>query len=115
MVKTAAVLQKSRADFVQVLSKIVNQLASDFFLANTTIKLNSGWSNGIDFEASLKGTWDTDRKNGFTGTGPHRADIKILVENKRLSSFFSRGQIKLFVCILILAEAKTWRLSLDNT
>ena len=60
----------------------------------------------MSFENSLKEAWGTDSETGFTRAGPHRADVRIMIENNKLSSVFSRGQIKLFVCILMLAQAK---------
>jgi len=46
-----------------------------------------------------------DRAAGFTRYGPHRADLVFLSDGVPVSGRFSRGQVKLFVCRLIMAEA----------
>lgn len=43
---------------------------------------------------------------GFTQQGPHKADIEFKVDKKHANTVFSRGQIKLFVTMLSIAQAK---------
>ena len=45
-------------------------------------------------------------KAGFTQQGPHKADFEFKIEGKHASKVFSRGQIKLFVVLLSIAQAK---------
>ena len=59
-----------------------------------------------NFLESLQGTREMDRKVGFTQKGPHKADIEFKAQGKNANTVFSRGQIKLFVTMLSIAQAK---------
>ena len=53
-------------------------------------------------DQSLQG----DRQQGYTRTGPQRADLKILTNGQYASEILSRGQQKLVVCALKLAQGQ---------
>ena len=48
----------------------------------------------------------SDIKAGFTQQGPHKADFEFKLDGKNVSTRFSRGQVKLFVVLLSIAQAK---------
>lgn len=54
----------------------------------------------------LQLTRQSDIKAGFTQQGPHKADFNFKTEGKHAHTVFSRGQIKLFVTMLSIAQAK---------
>ena len=45
-----------------------------------------------------------DRERGFTQSGPHRADLKIMIERRLAAPRLSRGQQKLTALLLLLAQ-----------
>lgn len=65
-----------------------------------------GWPAEVAFSTALKSGLELDRQHGYTRIGPHRADLVFKCENNRVQDFFSRGQQKLLVCALRLAQIK---------
>jgi DNA replication and repair protein RecF len=58
-----------------------------------------------EFETQIKIRRDDELRRGMTVIGPHRDDLEVLINERPLSSFGSRGQQRLAVVALKLAEA----------
>jgi DNA replication and repair protein RecF len=54
--------------------------------------------------AELAERTDGDIERGFTGHGPHRDDLSLRREGRELRSYGSRGQVRLGLLALLLAE-----------
>jgi DNA replication and repair protein RecF len=54
--------------------------------------------------AELAERTDGDLERGFTGHGPHRDDVALRRESRELRAFGSRGQVRLGLLALLLAE-----------
>ena len=70
------------------------------------IALVSGWDTAKPLRQNLIDDLDKDFRYGFTHSGPHRADFQVLVNNRLAKDFVSRGQLKLLVLSLKLAQVK---------
>ncbi len=70
------------------------------------VEYRLGWLNEGGFAHALKKGLELDRQQGYTRMGPHRADLVFKNENTRVQDYFSRGQQKLLVCALRLAQIK---------
>ena len=70
------------------------------------VNYRSGWASELDFTDALKNGLEMDRQQGFTRIGPHRADLVFKSGNNRVQDYFSRGQQKLLVCALRLAQIR---------
>lgn len=70
-----------------------------------------GWKVGMSYEEYLAAQYESDRERGFTQFGPHRADLRIRIDDVNVQDVLSRGQQKLLVATLILAQC---RLLLDK-
>ncbi len=71
-----------------------------------------GWPLGPperDFASWLRGGRDQDRQQGHTRLGPHRADFAVRVAARPPAEALSRGQQKLLVIALVLAQAELYR------
>ena len=107
MAEAGVRLLTARQKFLKTLQEISNPLLNKVFYGEFKIRFNAGEYNNEDlFKAYLVNERAKDRVNGFTRNGPHRADLEFMFENERVAANFSRGQIKLFISLLILAEAK---------
>ena len=73
-------------------------------IKNIDIKLISGWNSSTDLQNSLDEDFYKDLRYGFTHSGPHRGDLHLLINNKPAKDFVSRGQLKLLVISLKLAQ-----------
>lgn len=69
-----------------------------------TIGYRPGWPGEGSLLEALKVSADTDLGRGFTGVGPHRADLRFSVEGAPAHQALSRGEGKLFVTGLLLAQ-----------
>ena len=54
--------------------------------------------------AELAERTDSDLERGFTGHGPHRDDLALRRDGRELRSYGSRGQVRLGLLALLLAE-----------
>ncbi len=64
----------------------------------------SGWEEGRDLSAVLHEQEDSDRRRGFTQSGPHRADIRIRIAGQNAANVLSRGELKVLAWTLVLAQ-----------
>jgi DNA replication and repair protein RecF len=98
-------LTSLRRGFVRDLSQALLQApAAALAGPEVGIRLEPGWQ-GDDLAESLALFRDQDREAGFTRQGPHRADVVFRSQDRAAAGLLSRGQIKLFVCRLSMAEA----------
>lgn len=70
------------------------------------LRFRQGWDKNSSYEAALRNSEVTDREHGFTHVGPQRADLRVTVDGHVASETLSRGQQKLVVCGLKLAQGK---------
>lgn len=103
--------------FVPVFNKYFKQL-----LPNVDIHLDysQGWSSGGQLAEILHDRVLKDMELGYTVAGPHRYDVRIKADDGMAADIFSRGQQKLTVIAMKLAQAslcsreKTMVLLLDD-
>ena len=76
----------------------------------TRLSFERGWSkeakNYLDY---LNKNFSKDLNAGYTQRGPHRADIKIEMEQGPVASFGSGGQQKLVTCALLLSQVQLYQ------
>ena len=48
----------------------------------------------------------TDLERGFTYAGPHRADVRFMINHKPIKKVFSRGQLKILFYALLLTRIR---------
>jgi len=92
-------LEKFKPVFIQIISKFL-------ILDGIDLRLVSGWDPAKEFSQVLIEDQDKDLRYGFTHSGPHRGDFQLLVTNRLAKDFVSRGQLKLLVMSLKLAQVQ---------
>lgn len=92
-------IEKFKPVFVDIIGKFLS-------LEGIDIKLVSGWDTEKEFSRILIEDRDKDLRYGFTHSGPHRGDFQLLVNNRLAKDFVSRGQLKLLVMSLKLAQVQ---------
>lgn len=65
-----------------------------------------GWDKQLSYEQALENSESSDIEQGFTHVGPQRADMRVLVDGRIAAETLSRGQQKLVVCGLKLAQGQ---------
>jgi DNA replication and repair protein RecF len=70
------------------------------------LRYNKGWDKSLTLKDSLTTKLERDLFRGSTSAGPHKADLQFIVDGKNAAEYMSRGQLRLLVSILLLAEVK---------
>ena len=101
------IVDKARASYIEALA---NEFAktTKALLGGIDIQLSysKGWPEGEVLLDSLNGTLKRDLFKGYTTVGPHRSDLVLKVNGVLVQDFLSRGQMKLAVLALYLAQVK---------
>ena len=70
-----------------------------------------GWPLEQSYEQALSEALTGDLRYGMTRKGPHRADIRIKAGGLPADQVFSRGQQKMLVCAMKLAEIRSLKVA----
>ncbi len=99
------IVNNYRYVYVQKLKPIFLDILN-YFLKFNDINLNlfPGWDSSIELDKILNLNLDKDLRFGFTQFGPHRADFLLTVDSRLVKDVVSRGQLKLIVFCLKLAQ-----------
>lgn len=110
MAEAAGFIHEFRQDYINSLQDFVESCFADF-LPGLNIKLDylPGWEVSDHLLTVLDESWERDRHRGHTQQGPHRADLRVRVNGVIADEILSRGQKKLTVCALKLAQVSRLR------
>ncbi|MBT8125286.1 MAG: DNA replication/repair protein RecF [Gammaproteobacteria bacterium] len=95
----------ARSEIFQEISPIFSEFVS-ILLPECEISLNyhRGWSEELSLEAALLEVHNQELLSKTTRCGPHRADLKIFLNQQEAAAAASRGQQKLIAASLLLAQ-----------
>ena len=104
--KAAMLVDEMRQEYIEQLLPYFYEMLSMFSsLENISISYYRGWDKDQTLDAVLKKGLQRDIQSGYTQAGPQRADIRVRVRKHNALDILSRGQIKLVVCALKLAQS----------
>nr|WP_086937696.1 DNA replication/repair protein RecF [Thaumasiovibrio occultus] len=94
-----------RRDYIEAVSARAQSLCSEF-LPEHQIRLSyyRGWDRETPIQQLLADNFERDRQLGYTVSGAHKADLRVKVGTIPVEDVLSRGQLKLMVCALRLAQ-----------
>lgn len=105
LIRHALDLDQLRKSYIaKLLPHLREMISSLLSLSELEIVYQSGWSDGSDYESALHESILEDYRIGYTQLGPHRADFELMSEGLELRHILSRGQQKLLICAMILAQ-----------
>lgn len=107
LVPLAEKIDQWRKAYIQLFSQIASSLCR-IFLPEYEIAFSyrRGWDKDTDFALLLANNFLKDRQFGYTINGPHKSDLCIKIKNIPVEDVLSRGQLKLMVCALRLAQGQ---------
>lgn len=117
LVVLAKKLDTMRAAVFQMLIKALDGIIADFSkpLNAVDIQYLNGWpENTHDYKKVLDENFFRDVRDGYTHAGPHRADLKFLIEGKPVADVLSRGQEKSLISALHIAQARVYKDKTQN-
>lgn len=99
-------IDQLRQQYIDKLSPYFCKLTQQFFTDDSVqIEYKRGWSSDVPLIDLLQQNIIKERMKGYTQYGPHRAEISIKVNGQSAQTCISRGQQKLLVALMRLAQA----------
>jgi len=83
--------------------------------ADIDFRYAPGWGRDTTLETALAEHRDRDVALGTTQVGPHRADLRLIYDERQARRLVSRGQQKLLASSMILAAVETAQRSLQQS
>ncbi|MGO1295934.1 MAG: DNA replication/repair protein RecF [Vibrio sp.] len=96
-----------RRQYVQQISSVAQTLCQVFLPEfDIDLKYYRGWDKDTPYSELLEKSFERDQLLGYTFSGPNKADLKIKVGGTPVEDVLSRGQLKLMVCALRVAQGQ---------
>lgn len=107
LVKLAEIVSQLRAEYAEILRPEIEQTCR-FFLPELEISVSfhRGWDKQSDYAEILAQGFERDRNLGYTMIGPQKADFRFKANGLPVEDVLSRGQLKLLMCALRLAQGE---------
>lgn len=92
---TSKVIDGLRSEFSErIIERLEEKFIDEFSLPKLSFKYERGWRNEKSLREALSETFHRDRSFGFTGVGPHKANLLITYESKPVTDILSGGESK---------------------
>ncbi|EGR2797723.1 DNA replication/repair protein RecF [Vibrio navarrensis] len=107
MARLAEQISQWREHYVEQMQSKAEQLCRDFLPEfDIQLKYYRGWDKETPYQQILEKNFERDQALGYTFSGPNKADLRIKVNGTPVEDVLSRGQLKLMVCALRLAQGQ---------
>lgn len=98
-------ITRQRKSYFDGLSSDLTESLKFFFEdMSVSVSVLDGWDSARDYQQCLDDGVERDLRYGYTNSGPHKADLVISCDGHLAKDFLSRGQKKLAVYALKLAQ-----------
>jgi len=102
----ATALTQARRTYLERLRPWLADYVGRLLGLEVRFDLHAGWARDLSYGQALAAALGSDREAGFTRQGPHRADLSIRAEGVSVQQSLSRGQQKLLVAAMRLAQVR---------
>ena len=100
-------VHEARTAYLERLMPFFLELGGFFFSGpRFALKIQAGWDSARPLAEALESDVAADLRYGHTQSGPHKGDFSILLDNRPVKAYVSRGQMKLLVYVLLLAQSR---------
>jgi DNA replication and repair protein RecF len=98
-------IDTSRKSYTKLLRSNFKKIIPYFKIGDDLdIQYMKGWDKELTMQAALGNNKNKDMESKFTQYGPHRANLKVTIKGRLVEDVLSRGQQKLLVLALYLAQ-----------
>jgi DNA replication and repair protein RecF len=99
-------ISQQRENYFNLLIPVIIDIVNDFLPEiSISYQFFCGWDkNNKPLQKYLEDNFNKDKQLGYTTAGPQKADLKFKLDGLPVSDVLSRGQLKLFVYALRLAQ-----------
>lgn len=102
-VRLGAAVHEARLRVVRELKPVMEAVGERLLGEDVGFEYRQGWVRGDDLGAALADAAERDRQAGSSQVGPHRADLRLVYDERQARKLVSRGQQKLLACAMTLA------------
>ena len=114
-VRYAEQVTEIRNHYVDSLNELLKGIIGEFLPSvDVKVSFTRGWDSKTDFAELLENQYSRDLATGHTVSGPHKADLRLRVGTLPAQDALSRGQLKLLVCALRIAQGKLLKQQIDK-
>ncbi|WP_313686833.1 DNA replication/repair protein RecF [Pantoea sp.] len=107
LVPLAEQISAWRAEYSEAISSEITATCAQFLPEfELAFSFQRGWDKESDYGELLERNFERDRALTYTASGPHKADFRIRAEGTPVEDLLSRGQLKLLMCALRLAQGE---------
>ncbi len=108
--RLSALVTSRRQEYLEGLLPLVDRAVQQLGLpGKISFSFNPGWDTDKPLEAVLSENYQRDRQFGRTHLGPHRADLRVRWDGRPATDVMSRGQTKILVTALKMAQGFHYR------
>jgi DNA replication and repair protein RecF len=105
LIETGIRVNRFRERYFELFSTRLKDLAAVLLgLDDIQVSWNRGWTQKSELGQCLEDMRQGDTIAGYTRYGPHRADLTINIHNRKAEKYASRGQQKMLVAAMHLAQ-----------
>ncbi|MGL4612631.1 MAG: DNA replication/repair protein RecF [Shewanella sp.] len=114
-VRYSELVTEIRNRYVDSLNELLKGIIGEFLPGvDVKVSFTRGWDSKADFAELLAAQYSRDVATGHTVSGPHKADLRLRVGTLPAQDALSRGQLKLLVCALRIAQGKLLKQQIDK-
>ncbi len=115
LVRYAEIVTQIRKQYVSSLNGLLKGIIEEFLpQIDVKVSFTRGWDSKTDYQTLLENQYPRDLAAGHTASGPHKADLRLRVGTLPVQDVLSRGQLKLLVCALRIAQGKLLKQQIDK-
>lgn len=114
LVELSAEVDVGRRQALEVANEALEEAGLDLLGSEVRFEYRQGWKEGTELLQALETGFERDQQLGSTQAGPHRADLKLIYDERQARKLVSRGQQKLLACSMILAATETAQTALER-
>ncbi|NDJ55590.1 DNA replication/repair protein RecF [Enterobacteriaceae bacterium 4M9] len=107
LVPLAEQISRWRAEYSEAIAADMADTCAQFLPEFAlSFSFQRGWEKETDYAQVLERGFERDRMLTYTAHGPHKADFRIRADGAPVEDTLSRGQLKLLMCALRLAQGE---------
>jgi DNA replication and repair protein RecF len=106
LIESGARIAEARGRYLETLRPQVRLMGERLLSQVIELELAHGWAADRSLEDALDRSWARDSEQGVTHVGPHRADLRIQLDDAPARERVSRGQQKLLAAAMLLGQLR---------
>lgn len=107
LIPLANQISQWRDDYTAGIAENIENTCKQFLPEfSLSVSFQRGWDKEIDYSELLERQFERDKALTYTASGPHKADLRIRANGTPVEDMLSRGQLKLLMCALRLAQGE---------